>query len=649
MKPKAYPYIRFSTSIQEKGDSIRRQTEKAVKFAKDHKLDLDTSLELHDLGVSAYKGGNLEQGSLKRFIDLVENGTIATGSYLLIENFDRFSRMNPRKAISPFLNLTNAGINVAVIDDNRVHSDRDGSIELMATILSMERAHQESERKSKNVRSAKYKAKQQILDGERKTLWKWGTPKWLDISEDGSEYIVNEERVKVINDILDWVIEGRGTGWIIDKLNERGVQPWESGSGIRVTKKKPKHWYNSQITRIVNNRALIGERELIVTDEDGENERIEIIENHFPAVVDPDKFKAAEISRKSRDLNRDEEGKLKAGAQNRGGGRKGKTITNLFQKLAVCGYSVEGNMSKFRCPDSNRFMVYANKDRKDDTGKVHRLRYLQCSASREKGSPCKDCKKLYRYEDFETAFLTHVRGVPVETIFGTNENLTSEVGKINQEITVLQDQLRVANNQVAKYKDAMERSDSISDTLLTQLLKYEAQQKEIPKKIKTLQSKRRSMNAQHEQGGAIKKELIHLIDEMEKCKDDKELFELRFKVSSLLKGVIDTIEVYNRGNFIDAGVMSQKIERLREKMTGKVSEEEMGLMIESLVANAKEQYGQEDKQPYFVVRYRSGERKMIAHHPDDPTKLMIGMEWDDAGLSEKPYFRDQNGEGNKFD
>ena len=56
-RPRAYSYIRFSTPEQMKGDSLRRQTEAAEKYAAINGLDLDDELTFRDLGVSAYTGG----------------------------------------------------------------------------------------------------------------------------------------------------------------------------------------------------------------------------------------------------------------------------------------------------------------------------------------------------------------------------------------------------------------------------------------------------------------------------------------------------------------------------------------------------------------------------------------------------------------
>ena len=63
--PVAFSYVRFSTSEQMKGDSLRRQTAGAQEYCARHSLTLDNSLSLRDLGVSGFKGGR------KRPVDCV--------------------------------------------------------------------------------------------------------------------------------------------------------------------------------------------------------------------------------------------------------------------------------------------------------------------------------------------------------------------------------------------------------------------------------------------------------------------------------------------------------------------------------------------------------------------------------------------------
>ncbi len=72
----AYSYLRFSTPEQAKGDSRRRQLSLAEEYARRHGLQLDRSLNFRDLGVSAFRGKNAKEGSLRAFLDAVEHGIV---------------------------------------------------------------------------------------------------------------------------------------------------------------------------------------------------------------------------------------------------------------------------------------------------------------------------------------------------------------------------------------------------------------------------------------------------------------------------------------------------------------------------------------------------------------------------------------------
>ena len=89
--PTAYSYIRFSTPEQLKGDSLRRQLDLSEKYAIENGLELDTTLKLRDLGLSAYHKVNVEKGALGVFFEAIKDGRIKRGSYLLVESLDRLS------------------------------------------------------------------------------------------------------------------------------------------------------------------------------------------------------------------------------------------------------------------------------------------------------------------------------------------------------------------------------------------------------------------------------------------------------------------------------------------------------------------------------------------------------------------------------
>src|SRR3990167_6261921 len=101
-KPKAYSYMRFSTSDQAEGDSFRRQVNEAEKYAAGIGLTLDESQKFNDLGMSGYKGINRIEGALKDFIDLVDKGEIPKGSFLIVEHLDRLSREKVSDALTLF-------------------------------------------------------------------------------------------------------------------------------------------------------------------------------------------------------------------------------------------------------------------------------------------------------------------------------------------------------------------------------------------------------------------------------------------------------------------------------------------------------------------------------------------------------------------
>ncbi|NMF88331.1 recombinase family protein [Aromatoleum petrolei] len=110
---KAYSYIRFSTPSQSGGDSFRRQTEIAREYAELNGLEL-ADLKFTDLGRSAFHGANLKRGELKDFLHAVESGTVAPGSFLLVEALDRLSRAPPSKSQRLLLDLIDSGMSARV-------------------------------------------------------------------------------------------------------------------------------------------------------------------------------------------------------------------------------------------------------------------------------------------------------------------------------------------------------------------------------------------------------------------------------------------------------------------------------------------------------------------------------------------------------
>jgi DNA invertase Pin-like site-specific DNA recombinase len=119
---------------------------------------LDTSLRLCDLGVSAFKGANLDEqkGDLGQFVTLAKEGQIPKGSILMLENLDRFSRMPPRKAYRVFCELVEAGVRVLVLDPEKIidESNIDNIDVVLTVIIKMQLRFEESRQRSVRSRLA---------------------------------------------------------------------------------------------------------------------------------------------------------------------------------------------------------------------------------------------------------------------------------------------------------------------------------------------------------------------------------------------------------------------------------------------------------------------------------------------------------------
>jgi DNA invertase Pin-like site-specific DNA recombinase len=265
--PIAYSYRRFSSERQSKGDSLRRQTELAERYVDANpelNLILDTSMDLTDLGMSAYKGTHEKRGALGVFLRKVEDGLIEEGSYLLVESLDRLSRAQPAQALPSLIDLVNSGITVVTLTDNKIYSKEtiagtDGTFVLMQSLVTMARAFEESETKGKRVRAAWRSKFDRIKDGIPVTK---RTPFWLT-----PEREIAPSRAAVVQEIFNLYSEGNGSYSIARQLNERGVEPPTT---------KSSYWSFSTVNKLLSSKTVIG----ILKTADGHEHR-----DYYPSVI----------------------------------------------------------------------------------------------------------------------------------------------------------------------------------------------------------------------------------------------------------------------------------------------------------------------------------------------------------------------------
>ncbi|MHB2211679.1 recombinase family protein [Methylobacterium sp. CM6257] len=279
-KPKAYSYLRFSTADQAKGDSFRRQTALAEDYARRNGLDLDTELTFEDRGISAFSGRNKRKGALRTFLDLVDEGIIPEGSYLLVESLDRISREAILEAQGTFLMIINAGITLVTLKGSpRVYSRETvtaNPTDLLISLIELIRAREESETKSGRIKADWLKKRERAAKGEAITSL---VPAWL--RRDGKKLVEIPERADVVRRIFDLTLRGVGQHAITSILSKEGVPAFGGG----------RLWHRSYVKRVLENPAVIGTftpHRMV----DGRREPMEPIRDYFPAIISAETFEA---------------------------------------------------------------------------------------------------------------------------------------------------------------------------------------------------------------------------------------------------------------------------------------------------------------------------------------------------------------------
>ena len=358
---KAYSYIRFSSKQQASGDSYRRQFELTKKACDKYNLQLDESVTFEDLGVSGFKGLNRTQGALGKFIQLVDEGKIEKGSWLIVESLDRLGREEITTAAANFLNLINQGITIYTCQDEMRYTatdDPSGTMgKLVYSIMVMSRAHEESITKSKRV-SASWEAKRKLAS--QGGIATGMVPSWIELVDDNLTLI--KEKAETVRKIFELTIQGVGTVAIEGMFNREGIP-------IIATKKTSTQWHKSYIEKIINSPATYGTLQLFRGRGEDRFAVGEPIEDYYPSAIDKATFLKAKQARASRRIT------------GSSAGRKGKRFSNLLQGFVKC--QCGGNM---RYSDKGRGLVY-----------------LQCA---NKVSGRGDCKTpSYRYDYVESRLL----------------------------------------------------------------------------------------------------------------------------------------------------------------------------------------------------------------------------------------------------
>jgi DNA invertase Pin-like site-specific DNA recombinase len=505
--PIAYSYIRFSSTEQLKGDSLRRQSDLSKNYAEANGLELDTKLNLRDLGISAFDKSNLNKGALGQFLKLVEDGMIARGSYLLVESLDRLSRDKVMDALGIFLNILNAGIIIVTLADNQVYSrekTNDNWASLIMSIVIMSRANEESATKSKRIR-ASWDNKRQNITKKRFTA---RCPYWLKPSEGDTGFDLIPERVDVVKRIFQMSIDGIGTATIVKRLN---------GENVPLFSPKSDGWQTSYIQKVLSNRAVYGELQLNL-QRDGVLSAYDVIHDYYPTIMSKEDWLLA--------------ASIREGRRSRGGVAKGEGLSNLFSGLLKCGYC-GGPMN-----------MSANMKKKA-SGEVRRTRYVDCSKGR-RGAGCHFIQ--WNYDDLESLILQFCQSVDFANVVDGNQSLNLDIDLARKRLTSIDDAIKnkqVSLNNLLSALEAGSNAD-IPATLLKRISGLEieiedllAEQQAAEKDVIKLNHEQ--LHSSNQRAATI--DLIYLLQTLE----GDALRDLRVKLSDAIRRSISHVKLYAGG------------------------------------------------------------------------------------------------------
>lgn len=495
--PTAYSYVRFSTPEQIKGDSIRRQVELSQKYAEANNLTLDDSLQLTDLGVSAFKGDNVTSGKLGSFISAIESGVVPSGSYLLVESLDRLSRAEIFEALNQFTKILSKDIKIVTLTDNRVYTkDSLNDISyLMYSLLVMSRAHEESLMKSKRVSAAWENKRQRARDGKHK-LTKT-CPSWLELKDE--EFHLIPERVELIQRMFEMSLNGSGYVLIAKQFNLERIPTFDSFG------KKSNGWHQSYVVRTLKNPAVYGQFRPHVRI-DGKKVALEPIENYYPAIISKEDFFTVQAAISSR------KGK---------GGEVGQRV-NIFANLLKCG----------KCDNS---AVRINKSGKQASlDKYYKWVVMVCNTGRRGVTDCG--WHPWKLDDLEKAILSEIKELDLGLILD-NKAKDQSLVVLKRNIQSLEEQINTIQKQKSRLVDALADGNSGLSVITDRI-------RSLSKQEDGLIANKDILDQEYEVESHRLSAMTTSIDEIKRLSDKIDENDVRLKLQTEVRRLVDKIVLH---------------------------------------------------------------------------------------------------------
>lgn len=489
---KAYSYIRFSSKIQEKGDSIRRQRALAQKYAEQHNMVI-SELPVDD-GISAFSGKNLEVGSLGKFIEDVKSGVIATPTILLVEQLDRLSRGEKRTSGLELLK-TIVEYDVDIIttaSSKRYNKDNVWDFETaISAWIESEVASKESKKKSERSNEVWNEKRENARN--KKIAMTANCPEWL--FKQGNIYIIDELQAEPYRVILEMYLAGNGYYSITRHLNKH--YPRTTNKNRKVAAK----WYDKTVAYFLKNPALVG----VWRD----------IPDYYPRLITDEEYAKIQATLSAR-YNAPKAGKRGA-------------IVNIFQSLLKCEQCGGG-------------IIRLNRSYKCKNDKVSKYVYT-CDNARYGSTDC--TTKTWELIDAENYILKCISELDIASIIPGDEN--QKIKSISGALLLANQRLESTKKKIKRNHDAMEADDDEDFDIKV----YVRRAKELQKEEKELNNNVEELSKQYENELNLYANMQAAKNNICTIAKFKETDENRLKLADEIKKIVNKIIMNCQEQHID--------------------------------------------------------------------------------------------------
>ncbi|MQU01784.1 recombinase family protein [Pseudomonas sp. FSL R10-2245] len=437
-----YSYIRFSSKAQKLGFSEVRQLEQLNRFFEQYPTARQVE-RYEDLGISAFKGKNLKSGQLAKFVERIKSKEILPNALLLVESFDRISRMGGYDALELIISIIQADCSIYTLFDNRLYSKRkkDSSVDISLIQNILERSNDESRNKSDRILDAKAR---NLLRGENGGIITKRCPFWIDYAD--GKFVLNEhaEAVRRATELCFDV----GFQSIAKELNQEG---------------HPRKYSAKTISNILHQHAIYGSYIAMEWDAGKPIQIKKEIKGYYPALINESEFHRISAKLKER-----QDPKL--------AGRKAADFRNVLRGLVFCA-----------CGSTFRFQA-------------QKSQYVDLVCHLSTSGQCEYAKKKmgvrHRYARIEEIFFNYQDKIPFSLITTKNEDfkaLEKEHNEILGQIILKEKALENTFSILEKTSDSAQKYITVKiDELSSDLDRLKLEERKVSLKISSMDLSRAS-------------------------------------------------------------------------------------------------------------------------------------------------------------